>query len=84
MFFLKQHRMISIALAVAGLLTSSAAIARIDIGLNIGVPGPVYAEPTYVAPEPVYAAPTYVVPVGGPAYYHGRHYYHGRRDYHHR
>jgi len=83
MFFPQKNRMMMIALA-ACCLASSPASARVDIGLNIGVPGPVYAEPTYVAP-PVYAAPTYIAPsVEYPAYYHHRHYFHGRRDFHHR
>jgi len=75
------------ALCVACCLVLSApADARVDIGLNFGFPGPVYAEPTYVAPPPVAVmpAPTYVAPTAYPDYYYHRHYFHGRRDFHHR
>ena len=37
----------------AGLVISSAAMARVDVGISIGVPGVVYpAAPVYVAPPP--------------------------------
>ena len=49
----------------AGLVISSAAMARVDVGISIGVPGVVYPAaahvapppPVYVAPAPVYAPP---------------------------
>ncbi len=41
----------------AGLLISSVALARVDVGISIGVPGVVYPAPVYAAPAPVYVAP---------------------------
>ncbi|NMU89096.1 virulence factor, partial [Achromobacter ruhlandii] len=38
----------------AGLLISSVALARVDVGISIGVPGVVYPAPVYAAPAPVY------------------------------
>ncbi|MCH1988350.1 virulence factor, partial [Achromobacter xylosoxidans] len=40
----------------AGLLISSVALARVDVGISIGVPGVVYPAPVYAAPAPVYVA----------------------------
>ncbi len=82
MFITQKHKIIALALGTCCMLASTPANARLDVGINIGVPGPVYAEPSYVAP--VYAEPTYAAPVVYPAYYHNRHYFHGRRDFHHR
>jgi hypothetical protein len=65
-------------LGAAALLASSLAVARVDVGINVGVPAPVY-----VAPAPVYAAPppaAYVV--GGPVVvlgWHGDRYWDGHR-----
>ena len=81
----------SVALAALGLATT-AAHARTDVYLSIGVsggyvqPAPVYVQPSpvYVQPRPVYVQPQpyYVQPA--PVYYgtpgHGRHHgWHGRR-----
>jgi hypothetical protein len=68
----------------AGLLISSAALARVDVGISIGVPGVIYPAPVYVAPQPVYVpppppvyyrpAPVYVAPpvvYPAPVYYRG-------------
>ena len=55
----------------AGLVISSAAMARVDVGISIGVPGVVYpAAPVYVAPPPpVYVAPAPVYAPPLPVYY---------------
>lgn len=55
------------AVALAGALFAGAAQAggHVNWSINIGVPGPVYAEPGYYAPPPVYYAPP-------PAYYRPR------------
>ena len=55
----------------AGLVISSAAMARVDVGISIGVPGVVYpAAPVYVAPPPpVYVAPAPVYAPPPPVYY---------------
>jgi len=70
-------------IGAAGLLISSAAMARVDIGVSIGIPGVVYPAPVYVAPQPVYVAPpppVYYEPVPvyrpryvrpAPVYYYG-------------
>ena len=60
----------------AGLLISSAALARVDVGISIGVPGVIYPAPVYVAPPVVYPAPVYYR--GGGGRYYDRGYYHGR------
>lgn len=67
----------------AGLLISSVALARVDVGISIGVPGVVYPAPVYAAPAPVY--------IRGGGYWGGhrghwrgpdRGYYHGRGGWH--
>jgi len=63
-------------LGTAGILLSSAALAHVDVGISIGVPGfiappPVYVAPpppVYVAPQPVYVAPPTVYLSPRPAY----------------
>lgn len=81
-------------IGAAGLMISSVALARVDVGISIGVPGVVYPAPVYVAPAPVYVAPpppvyyrpapVYVAPppvvYPGPVYYGGGRYY-DRRDW---
>ena len=54
---------------IAGLLISSVALARVDVGISIGVPGVVYPAPVYVAPAPVYVAPAPVYAPPPPVYY---------------
>lgn len=72
-----------------GIAASSVALAHVDVGVNIGVPGVVYApEPVYAAPEPppppppVYAPAVVVVNPGwyGDRYYDGHRYWE-RRDW---
>jgi len=78
-------------IGAAGLLISSAAMARVDIGVSIGIPGVLYPAPVYVAPAPVYVAPPPVyyhpAPVYRPRYVHPApvYYYGGNRhwDRHH-
>jgi hypothetical protein len=69
---------------VAGVLgMSGAAMAQVRVGINVGVPAPVY-----VAPQPVYAPPPPPVVYAPPPVYaqsaivigwHGDRYYDGRR-----
>jgi|SRR5690606_29246017 hypothetical protein len=86
-------------IGAAGLLISSAAMARVDIGVAIGIPGVVIPAPVYVAPQPVYVAPPppvyyqpapvyrprYVYPA--PVYYyggrHGGHHHHHNKHWKH-
>lgn len=51
---------VAAGIGAAGLMLSSAALARVDIGVSIGIPGVVYPAPVYVAPAPVYAPPPVV------------------------
>jgi hypothetical protein len=85
-----RNRWLSLAI-VAGLATgaSSAAMAHVDVGVNIGVPGVVLAapEPVYAPPPPppppVYEpAPVVVVSPGwyGDRYYDGHRYW-ARREW---
>lgn len=53
----------------AGLLISSVALARVDVGISIGVPGVVYPAPVYAPPAPVYVAPAPVYAPPPPVYY---------------
>ena len=74
------------AVAVGALGLSGTAIAQVGLGINIGVPAPVY-----VAPQPVYGPPPVLYapppPVYAPVYaqpaivigWHGDRYYDGRR-----
>lgn len=68
-------------LAVAAMMfTAAPAMARVDVDLNIGVPGPVYyaqPQPVYVQPHPVY----YTQP--RPYYVDRHHHKHYRKHYRH-
>lgn len=57
---------LSIILGSAILVASSVASAHVDVGIGIGVPGPVFvpAQPAYVVPPPVVYAPPPVVGYG--------------------
>jgi hypothetical protein len=65
--------LIAAALAIGGLAAGTAAQARTDVSLSIGIPlgGYVQPAPVYVQPRPVYVqpAPVYVAPA--PVYYNG-------------
>ncbi|MBU6489460.1 MAG: hypothetical protein KGQ57_16820, partial [Burkholderiales bacterium] len=75
-------RIVSLAAGALAIGASTAAMARVDIGVNIGVPAPVY-----VAPAPVYAPPPPVVYQPAPVYaapaiiigWHGDRYWDGGR-----
>jgi len=85
---------------LAGTCVSTAAFAHADIGVYLGVPGPVYAAPApvyeeaptvvYEAPPPVYqAAPVYGYGYGYGYRYDDEHHWHdhGRHrgwEHHHR
>lgn len=76
---------VSAGISAAALLIFSAtpAMARVDVDLNIGVPGHVYVQPqpVYVQPRPVYVhqRPVYYAPQ---PYYSDRHYH--KYDKHHK
>ena len=84
--FFSAKPLLAAALAIGALAAGSAAHARTDVYLSIGVPGayvqpapvyvqpqPVYVqpEPVYVQPEPVYVRPRPVYVQPEPVYYEG-------------
>jgi len=80
--FMKVARVLAGLLGVVAIGASGVAMARVDLGVNIGVPAPVY-----VAPQPVYAPPPPVVYQPAPVYgapaivigWHGDRYWDGHR-----
>jgi hypothetical protein len=73
-------------IAAGSLGVSGAAFAQVHIGVNIGVPAPVYVAPqpvyapppppvVYAPPPPVYAAPAIVIGWHGDRYYDGHRYW---------
>jgi hypothetical protein len=92
---MKLARVVPLVISALVLGASSAAMAQVNVGVNIGVPGPVYVAPAPVyapPPPPVYAAPPPPVvyepaPVyGGPSIiigWHGDRYWDGRRYWDH-
>ncbi|TDV38132.1 PXPV repeat-containing protein [Paraburkholderia caballeronis] len=79
---MKFARVLAVMLGGLAIGASSAAMAGLNVGVNIGVPAPVY-----VAPQPVYAPPPPVVYQPAPVYaapaivigWHGDRYWDGRR-----
>ena len=65
------------AFGLAGACASTAASARVDVGVFVNTPGPVYAAPPVYAPPPVVYAPQ---PVYGYGYRDD--YYRGGRHWH--
>lgn len=61
------------------MLSAAPAMARVNVDLNVGVPGVFVPAPVYVQPQPVYVQPR-------PVYYepryrhHKRHHYYSRHD----
>jgi hypothetical protein len=65
------------AFGLAAACVSTVASARVDVGVYLGAPGPVYAAPPVYAPPPVVYAPQPVYGYGyGGDYYRGRHWHH--------
>jgi len=93
--FLSSRAILATAIVFGGLAVGSAAQARPDVTLSIGVPfgyvqpAPVYVEPypVYVQPQPVYVQPRTVYVQPQPVYeqrgtgYYGSHRRDDRRDY---
>ena len=90
------RKSIAALLAGAALIgISGTAAARVDVGISLGIPAPVYyaprpavvyapPAPVYYAPAPVYYAPPAPVYYGPPPVYYGppRGYYrHGHRHW---
>jgi hypothetical protein len=82
--------LLAAAVVVAGLFAASAAHARSDVFVSIGVnvpfgyvqPAPVYVQPApvYVQPQPVYVQPYPMYTQPQPVYY-GSHRHQGRRGH---
>lgn len=79
-------KLVAIAgLSLSALLAPTAAMARVNVDLNIGVP--FYGPPVYYSPAPVYYGPRVVYYDYYEPHYHGRrycdhsHYYEGRGYY---
>ena len=82
---MKFARVLAVLVGGAAIGASGAAMARVDVGIKLGVPAPVY-----VAPQPVYAppppppvvyqpAPVYAAPPALVIGWHGDRYWDGRR-----
>ncbi|QBC33677.1 MULTISPECIES: hypothetical protein [Pandoraea] len=68
-----KRMLIVAALGAAAAVASSAASARTDIGVYLGLPMPVVeAPPVYVAPQPVYVQPRPMYEAPSPVVYYGR------------
>jgi PXPV repeat (3 copies) len=73
--------------SAALMMAASPAMAHVDVGVNIGIPG-VFAAPVYVVPQPVYVEPQPVYVQPRPVYiererereWHERHYHEDRHD----
>jgi hypothetical protein len=91
---MKFARLVPFLVGALAIGASGAAMAGVSVGVNIGIPAPVYVAPPPVyappppppvvyQPAPVYGAPVYGAPVyGGPAIvigWHGDRYWDGRR-----
>jgi PXPV repeat (3 copies) len=87
----KPVAMLVVGAALAALSGAAAARSHIDVGINFGIPAPVYVAPAPVyyppapvvyAPPPVYYTPAPVYYAPAPVYYgrpyYGRGYGHGR------
>ena len=83
---MKKIMTVSAGILAATVLMFSAApaMARVDVGVNIGIPGPVFyaPEPVYVQPRPVYYAPRPVYYAPQPYYGNGHHHKHGHHYRH--
>ncbi|HET8744479.1 MAG TPA: hypothetical protein VFM98_02665 [Ramlibacter sp.] len=86
--FLSARPLLAATIAVGAFAVGSAAHARTDVFLNIGVPSPyVQPAPVYVQPAPVYVQPERVYVQPQPVYVQPRPIYidghrHGRHDHH--
>jgi hypothetical protein len=88
--FMKFARVLAVLVGGVAIGASSVAMARVDVGINLGVPAPVYVAPQPVyappppppvvyQPAPVYGAPVYAAPPALVIGWHGNRYWDGRR-----
>lgn len=62
--------LVGMGIALSAGLACEAAMARVSVGINLGVPvAPVYAAPVYAAPVYAPPAPVYVAPPPPPVMY---------------
>lgn len=91
---MKFPRVVAVLLGGLAIGASSAAMAHVSVGVNIGIPAPVYVAPQPVyappppppvvyQPAPVYAQPAIVIGWHGDRYWDGRRYW-GRDEWNHR
>ena len=83
--------LLAAAVAIGALAAASAAHARTDVVLSIGIPGaygyvqpaPVYVQPqpVYVQPQPVYVQPRHVYVQPEPVYYQQSYRWHHRHGH---
>ncbi|WP_353149268.1 virulence factor [Pollutimonas bauzanensis] len=69
--------------AALAMLGSTAAMARVNVDISIGMPGIIYSEPDYYYPPVRYVAPPRVIVVPERHYYRGygpRHYRESYRE----
>lgn len=69
--------------AALAMLGSTAAMARVDVDISIGMPGIIYSEPDYYYPPVRYVSPPRVIVVPERRYYRGygpRHYRESYRE----
>jgi hypothetical protein len=80
---MKTKLLAALGLGAIVLATSQAAMAGVSVGLNLGIPAPVYVVPAPVyAPPPVAYYPPAYQPVVAPAVFigwHGDRYWDGHR-----
>jgi hypothetical protein len=76
-----KHLTFSLGLGAIALTLSGAAMAQVHLGVNIGVPAPVYVAPApvYAPPPPVYAPAPVIAGLGLFIGWHGDRYWDGHR-----
>lgn len=84
--YMKSARVVSLLIGALAVGVSGVAMAGVSVGVNIGIPAPVYVAPAPVyappppppvvyQPAPVYGAPAIVIGWHGDRYYDGHRYW---------
>jgi hypothetical protein len=76
-----KHLTFSLGLGAIALTLSGAAMAQVHLGVNIGVPAPVYVAPApvYAPPPPIYGPAPVIAGLGLFIGWHGDRYWDGHR-----